>query len=412
MRTRYNIIHLTHKTIGLDGIGKYHIAVDREAEVLSQAKSATEIDEVFFLSTCNRVEFVFATQEPLSLERMKEFMTVLYPNFSESEIDETVCEDTHIQGKKAVEHLFRVASSLDSLVIGEREIITQVRKAFERCWDNKLAGDSLRLLIRKTIETAKKVYTETQIAERPVSVVNLAYRQLRQHHLKNDARFIFVGAGKTNRAMVRFLKKHDFSNFVFFNRTLANAEKLAAEVDGDAHSLEELASYSGGFDVLVSCTGSEGAVVTPEVYNQLLQGETDEKIAIDLAMPNDIHPDIIAEHNVLNISIKELQAVAAENLELRKKEIQSCDVIIQRAMMEFGREFEARQVERAMRTVPEQVKEIKKRALETVFAKDIERLDKDSKETLEKVMAYMEKKYMSTPMKMAKEILLKGGPSD
>ena len=110
-------------------------------------------------------------------------------------------------GEKAAEHFFRVASSIDSMVVGEREIITQVRTAYESCNELKLTGDNIRLLLRKTIETAKEVYTSTGIANKPVSVVSLAYRKLQALNVSQGARFIIVGAGRTNANMTRFLKK-------------------------------------------------------------------------------------------------------------------------------------------------------------------------------------------------------------
>ncbi|MGL4599447.1 MAG: glutamyl-tRNA reductase, partial [Bacteroidia bacterium] len=303
-------------------------------------------------------------------------------------------------------HIFSVAASLDSLVVGEREIITQVRSAYENSSEMQLTGDTLRLLVRKTIETAKAVYTQTAISRNPVSVVSLAWRKLRALHVQNDARFLIIGAGVTNTAMVRYLKKHGFHQFAVFNRTLNNAEVLAAEIGGKAFSLDQLENYTQGFDVIVTCTGASEAIITPDLYRKLVQEDTRKKIVIDLAVPNDLDPAILKAWDVNVIAVNNLQEVAKENLKEREKELTAAQEIIGKAVTEFRNDLKARQVELAMRSVPVKVKEIRDTAINAVFASEIEQLDDASKELLNRVLNYVEKKYISVPMKMAREILL------
>ena len=125
-------------------------------------------------------------------------------------------------GEIAVNHLFKVASSLDSLVIGEREIITQVRKAYELCNSYHLTGDVIRLLVQRTIQLAKKIYTESDISKNPVSIVSLAYHQLKQKNINKDSNFIIVGAGKTIATMLKFLSKHGYGDNQWAFRKLSS----------------------------------------------------------------------------------------------------------------------------------------------------------------------------------------------
>jgi glutamyl-tRNA reductase len=331
----------------------------------------------------------------------------LYPELSDEQIA-LFAENADIhRGLSAVEHLLSVASSIDSMIVGEREIITQVRNAFELCKKNGLTGDFIRILLRHTIETAKRVYTETTIATKPVSVVSLAYHKLRDMNISLDARFLIIGAGVTNTNMSKFLRKHGFKKFVVFNRTLSKAEQLAKDLDGRAMPLSALETYTEGFDVIIACTGADTHIITPELYKTLLAGEEKRKVVIDIALPQDLHPAILEEHPVTHISVNVLQKISNENLKERSKEIIHVEEIIHEALIEFRRIEKMRAIELAMREVPEKVKEIKSNALNQVFKNDIESMDPQSKETLEKVMDYMEKKYMSMPMIMAKEILLK-----
>jgi glutamyl-tRNA reductase len=308
---------------------------------------------------------------------------------------------------ETVNHALRVASSIDSLVIGEREIITQVRQAFEQARDLGLSGDALRVLFRHTIETAKKVYTDTKIAVKPVSIVSIAYQRLQGMDIPSDARVLVVGTGVTNTTMVRFLKKHGLTNFTFFNRTLATAENLALEIGGKALPLSDLASFSEGFDLLVACTGADSAIITPTIYQQLLQGETNPKITIDLGLPSDIDPAVHTTFPTRQISIDVLQKISTANLGERAQEVAHVEAIIAEAIDAFRNIAKMRAIEIAMRPVPQMVKDIKAVAFNEVFKNDLQQLDPAAREVLEKVVGYMEKKYMNMPMIMAKDILFK-----
>jgi glutamyl-tRNA reductase len=209
--------------------------------------------------------------------------------------------------------------------------------------------------------------------------------------------------------MGRFLKKHGFKTFAVFNRTLSKAELLAEELGGKAHGLSALANYTQGFDVIISCTGAEQHVITPALYQNLLQGESQRKTVIDLAIPQDLHPFIVDHFPVKHISVSYLQKISNENLQERAKELAHVAKILKEAQREFEELFQIRQVELAMSSVPEQIKRIKSDALNEIFKEDIDALDPQSRMVLDKVLGYMEKKYIAGPMKLAKEIMVKHG---
>lgn len=408
--TRLKALHIfafTHRNLSVNEVGELHIEESNQRARLSELKSILGLDEIMFLSTCNRVEFIFVTEQAVNSDYFRHFLQSLYPEFDSQRLAHFSKAAFAFHGEDAVEHILSVASSVDSMIVGEREIITQVRNAYNACHQMGLTGDLIRILIRHTIETAKRVYTETSIARKPVSVVSLAYHKLRDMNVPLGSRILIVGAGVTNTNMSRFLKKHGFTNFHVFNRTFEKAERLAADIHGEAHPLSDLRTYSGGFDVIITCTGSEHHVLSPEIYDHLLQGDTARKIVIDIAIPQDLSPEIIASHNVTHISVEVLQKISNENLRERSKEIQHVEEIIAEALYEFRHIHHLRAVELAMREVPNKVKEIRSTAVNEVFRNELASLDENSRQTLEKVIGYMEKKYMSMPMLMAKEILLK-----
>jgi glutamyl-tRNA reductase len=221
-----------------------------------------------------------------------------------------------------------------------------------------------------------------------------------------DARFLIIGAGQTNMLMAKFLKKHGFKNFSIYNRTLANAQKLADELSGTAHKLTDLAECKSGFDVILTCTAASEHIISAGLYQTLLNNETDKKIIIDLSVPTDTDPLVLATFNLHFIDVATIQAIANENMQERRKELSAVHHIIESAVKNFAAMHKVRKVELAMSEVPKKIKEIRETAVKEVFAKDLENLDQQSKEVLDKILAYVEKKYITVPMKMAREIII------
>lgn len=217
---------------------------------------------------------------------------------------------------------------------------------------------------------------------------------------------MIIGAGETNRNISKYLQKHKFSNFAVFNRTVANAEKLAADLGGEAFDLEALKTYKKGFDAIITCTSAVEPIITTAVYQSLLNGETGRKTIVDLAIPNDTAPEVLEQFPVNFIEVHSLNEVAKKNLQERYHELVHAEAIIEQNIAEFVQQLKQRRIEVAMRQVPEKIKEIRNTAINSVFADEVQGLDEQSREILEKVINYMEKKYISVPMVMAKDILI------
>lgn len=403
----FKVIAFTHKNFDVAHIGNLHIESDYQEYRLRQVKAQLQIEELMFLSTCNRVEYLLVYDGAVNRLFLEQFFFDLYPMMEENLRNAFIHAAQVFEGDDAVEHILRVASSIDSMVVGEREIITQVRSAFEQCKRMGLTGDFIRLLMRHTIETAKKVYTHTSISTKPVSVVSLAFHRLQEMNPDKNSRVVLIGSGVTNTSMARFLFKHGYTQFTVFNRTLENGQKLADEIHGKALPLSELTHYKEGFDILITCTGSEDHILSPFVYEQLLQDDEDKKIVVDLAIPYDLDPAVPELFNVKHISVDDLKLISEANLKERTKEIAHVEKILFDELAHFAHIYKLRQVELAMRDVPMKVKDIKETA-KSVFARELETLDPAAQEVLENMLNFIEKKYMSVPMKMAKEILIKG----
>jgi glutamyl-tRNA reductase len=403
------IIAFTHKRFEFDEIGLFHLNdVDRCAK-LKELKDQLDLDEIVYLSTCNRVEFIISANQKFDKPYLSKFIKLVNNDFTNTQIDDFTSRLETFTAQSAVHHLFSVASSLDSLVIGEREIITQVRKAYEDCKEYNVCGDVLRVFIQKTVQTAKKIYTESNIAKKPVSVVSLSYLELQKHLLDSSKNILVIGAGKTITSMLKFVNKGFAHNYTIYNRSLVNAQKLSdnLKLGANIKLLSKLGDEKEDFDLIITCTGLQEPVITKEIYSAIIADDKQHKIIVDLAVPNDFSNEIRNDYSVELITVKDLKIIAEKNLKFREKEINICLNIIDEQIIDYKFAEKERQIERALSDVPKSIKDIKQKAYDEVFVKELAKMDDNSREVLDKFIQYMEKKYISVPMVLAKDILLK-----
>ena len=400
------VIAFTHKHIELKELGKLVICQENLTDKLHKVKLQFGISEIFYLATCNRVEFVMMTAQTVDKQFAREFMHALNIGLCPVSTSVFLEAASIYEDQDALDHLLRTSCSLESMIVGEKEILPQLRKAYENCREAGLTGDGLRMFMNCIVKTAKEVYTHTNISKNPISVVSLAYRKLRDVKLGTNARVLIIGAGETNRNISKYLQKHKFTNFAVFNRTLSKAKELAADLDGEAYDLEALKTYKKGFDAIITCTSSTEPIITTELYASLLSGENTKKTIVDLAIPNDTAPDVLNNFQVNYIEVQSLKEVAKRNLQERYDELTHAENIISQNISAFIVELKQRRIEVAMRQVPEKIKEIRNMAINSVFAEEVQGMDQQSRDVLEKVINYMEKKYISVPMIMAKDILI------
>jgi glutamyl-tRNA reductase len=400
------VIAFTHKQIDLKDLGRLVLCQENLTDKLHKVKAEFGIGEIFYLATCNRVEFVMLTPQVVDKEFARKFMNSLNMGLCHVSTSTFVDAASIYEDRKALEHLLRTSCSLESLIVGEKEILAQLRKAYEDCREAGLTGDGMRMFMNCIVKTAKEVYTHTNISKNPISVVSLAYRKLKDLKLCANARILIIGAGETNRNISKYLQKHKFSNFAVFNRTVEKAKQLAADLGGQAFNLEALKDYKEGFDVIITCTSATEPIITTELYTSLLNGDTGRKTIVDLAVPNDTAPEVLEQFPISFIEVHSLNEVAKRNLQERYDELSHAENIITENIAGFILELKQRRIEVAMRQVPEKIKEIRNTAINSVFAEEVQGMDKQSREVLEKVINYMEKKYISVPMIMAKDILI------
>lgn len=409
MLQRYKIITATHRHSNLKEIARFVVPGETAEDLkvhLTVLRDQLGIDELLYVATCNRVLFLLATDDELTPEFAQRFYQKINPSF---DLRPYLAGELQLyEGAEAVEHLHAVAASMDSLVIGERQILGQLKEAYDRCRSWQLIGDDLRLLFERVVVSARDVYANTRIGDKSVSVVSLAVQKLLRLNVTRQARILLIGAGQTNALAAKFLKKNQYERVVVANRTVSRAEKIAETFDeGRAIDLETLRNYQEGFDVIIVCTGSNKPILTEDLFQQLLAGDdASTKVVIDLAIPHNVASDVVSSHSFHYVDIEDIRALADENRAFREQEMKRARALLDVHLEEFPILYRQRQLEIALRRVPTEIKAVKAKALNEVFRKEVEDLDEPTRDLMDRMLSYMEKKCIGIPMKAAREALI------
>jgi len=250
MLNGFKILTVTHKNVQLEQISDFILSHSEEEELatkLTTLKHSLQLEELLYIATCNRVIYLFCTEADLDITFINTFLQTVNTTLSPDFIQQVVAV---YEGQEAIVHLYEVSSSIDSLVVGEREIMRQIRASYAQCKEWGLTGDNTRLLMKYLVQASKEVYAKTRIGEKQVSIVSLAMHKLKERQLPAKAKILLIGAGQTNTLVSKFLLKQGFQQITVFNRSYERAKILADAVSGQAHLLKDLSTYSAGFDCL------------------------------------------------------------------------------------------------------------------------------------------------------------------
>ncbi len=406
----YKILTLTFREVPTHRLEELVLSNDLEGELfgrLELMKKHLGLDEIFYLHTCNRVLFFFYGNQEPDINFQLRFFRQINPALTEDQFNFLADKVKLLEGEQAIHHLFEIAASVDSMVVGEREILRQLRTAYEECALQGTTGDYIRLAMQQAVRSAKNIYNNTRIGEKPISIVSLSIKALLERNPKATDKILLIGAGQTMNLVCKFLRKHNLKNVSIANRTLDKARKLMNGFSGSAMNLEDLENYKEGFDVVFACTGHSSSWINGELYSKILKGDTDRKTVVDLAVPTNFKPEVSQGFNMDYIQVEDLRKIARANMAFREKEVTAAKAILKTQFDTFKDTLEQRQIEKALKTIPAQVKAVKEKAMEEVFKKDLENLDENSLALVHRMMDYMEKKCVAIPMKTAKKAIRK-----
>jgi glutamyl-tRNA reductase len=335
------LVGLNHKTAPVELRERLAFTDEACAESLRLLVDGEVVREGLIVSTCNRVEVLAETGAPIAqgLDRIKSFL---------SESRKLVHADfvNHLyshEEEMAVRHIFRVASSLDSMVVGEPQVLGQVRHAYSLALEAGTAGRVLNRLVHHAFRTAKRVRTETGIAASAVSISYMAVELGRKvfGSLKGLT-VLLVGAGEMAELSAQHLVKAGVARVMVANRTFATAERLASEFGGEAIELSELAKHLAAADIVICSTGASEYVITAELARDALGARRNRPaFFIDISVPRNIDPAIGEINNLFVFDIDDLESVIASNIREREKEAERAELIVESEVMQFQQALRA-----------------------------------------------------------------------
>jgi glutamyl-tRNA reductase len=314
---------INHRTAHLDVRERFAVRESEMAEVLGRLRSIDGVSGVVMLSTCNRVELYASSLCPLrALEGFRDIL---------SERTGLEAPLYHLVNPEAVRHLFRVASGLDSMVIGETEILGQVKRAYSVAAEAGAATRSLHRLFQHAFRVAKSVRTETQITSGPTSVGSVAVELAGKIFGSLEGRrAMILGAGEISERTARSLQSRGVRSLIVSNRTYERAALLAAEIGGMALHFDHWEKACADVDILISSTNAPHAILTPEKILPLLRLRRGVPLfVIDLAVPRDADPAINQLDGVFLYDIDSLEQIASQSLDIRRQEVIRCESLIE-----------------------------------------------------------------------------------
>jgi glutamyl-tRNA reductase len=285
------------------------------------------ITEAVILSTCNRVEIYAATElaERQAMLELRQFL-LDHHNYREA-----IRDEIYFHGDAdSLEHLFKVACGLDSMVVGETEILGQLKQAYEMALQHKQTGRHLNKAFQKAFNVAKQIRTETNIQRGSVSVGSVAVELARKIFSSLDQHQVMIlGAGETSEKTARALLSRGARSIIVSNRSHDRAVALATELDGRAVHFEDWAAEFPGIDIVISSTAAPHYILDRPKLERLMKLRHNRPLLlIDIAVPRDIDPAINFLENVYLYNIDDLQAIADDYLRQRQEEIARCAAII------------------------------------------------------------------------------------
>ena len=328
------VVGLNHKTAPIEVREKVAFDGPKLDEAINMLRNSDVVKENIILSTCNRVEIYAGVNElEAGVESIKDFL-------SEFHTVPRDLLDTSLyihKGEDAIRHMYRVASSLDSMVVGEPQILGQLKDAYDAALNNKTTGVFLNKLMRKSVSVAKRIRTETKIAENAVSI-SFAAVELAKKIFDNLATksFMLIGAGEMAELAARHLINNGVKDVYVTNRTTARAEELAQEFRGKVILFDNFTLELRYADIVICSTGAPDYVLNKEQMHVIMKERRQKPMfIIDISVPRNIDPEINDLDNVYLYDVDNLQGIVDTNIQERSKEADKAEQIVEEEIGSF-----------------------------------------------------------------------------
>ena len=359
---------LSHRTAPVDVRERHAFAPARMVEALIALRDYEAVREAAMLSTCGRLEIYAELDDyEAGVEQLKAFLQ----NFRHGDVADMESYLYTLLGRDAIEHLFRVSTGLDSMLIGEAEILGQVKDAYVQAQAAKSIGKTLHRLFKDAIAAGKTARSQTQIGKDSVSIATAAIEMARRRLGTLEGKAVaIVGAGKMGRTASKRLRSAGISALYVVNRTPERARQLLEEAAGEAVDLASLDSALARVDVVVTSTGASHFILTPHnVVSAMAQRPERPLFVVDIAVPRDADPQIAQLPNVSLVDIDALKDVVDTTLQTRREAVPHVEEIIAEFVTRFLQWYRTRSAIPVITSLTQKAEAIRQAEIERLFAR-------------------------------------------
>ncbi len=363
---RITLIGLNHKSAPLEVREQVSFSKSQLEEALPLLKD--RVGESVILSTCNRSEFYAVGENPARIAEQVRLFIADYHGISTQTISPHLYEYTDAD---AVRHLLRVASGLDSMIVGESQILGQVRDSLSAASDAQSVQTALLGLFHAAVRTGRRVRDETDVGRNALSI-SYAGVQLAQRTLGtlSGRRALLIGTGEAGQLVAKALRTVGIADLMIANRTMERADDLAQSLGGRAIPFSDIESALGAADIVISATDSPEFVITSEMASLAVNGRREAPLFLfDLAMPRDVDPQVADLRGLKLFNIDDLFSIAEENLEERKRAAVDAEAIVEDELARFMVWWDALDAVPIIKILRQQAEEIRRRELERALRK-------------------------------------------
>jgi glutamyl-tRNA reductase len=352
---RLSLLGVNHRTAPVEIRERFAIPESQLAEATDRLAHHPGVDEGMIVSTCNRVELLVSS--PNGHTDLRGFLRD-YFKIDISPYEQHLYE---FQERDVVRHLFRVAASLDSMIVGEPQVLGQVKSAFAVARGVGAVRSNLNVVVTKAFAVAKRVRHETQVGSSSVSVASVAVQLAKKIFGSLEGKHVFlVGAGKMSELAARHLLAHGAGSIFVANRTHDRAVELARQFQGEAIRFDELYETADRADIVISSTGAPHAIFRREHGVQFLQRRKNRPMFfIDIAVPRDVDPELNKLDGIFVYDIDDLQSVVASNLTDRKSEAERAERIVEVEVDKCLARFSEQEIVPTIVSLQEQIEPIR-----------------------------------------------------
>jgi glutamyl-tRNA reductase len=395
------VVGLSHKTAQVELREKVAFSPTQMEKPLNALLALDGITEGVIVSTCNRVEIYITTRDIAgAIARVKRFLAD-YHTFPLDVLEQHLYA---LHGEEAIRHVFRVASSLDSMVVGEPQILGQIKTSYGYAAEYKSSGIILNRFLHKAFSVAKRVRTETKIASSAVSVAFAAVELAKKiFNDLSDKTIMLIGAGEMCELAAKHFLNSGVRGLMVTNRTFERAEKLADEFGGKAVRFDDLFDQLHKADIILSSTGAPHTIIGAGDLEEVMRRRRQKPMFfIDIAIPRDIDPGVNDVENVYLFTVDNLQEVVATNLQQRKEEASKAEDIVNEEIGQFFKWLSSLEVTPTIVALRNKFEEIRRAELEKTLAnwKD---LPPDGQKKLEALTNAIMNKLLHPPTTLIKQ---------